>query len=101
MKASLKQNFITKENLNDNLFYNALAEELNKIIEEELNKNYEDINAELIDDCCLALSDIYAVQNGEGRNENNIVNINGIIKKYNLQRRKKLVVSAIFKSPKI
>ena len=84
MKASLKQNFITKENLDDNLFYTSLAEELNKIIEEELNKNYEDINAELIDDCCLALSDIYALQNGESANENNITNINNIIKKYNL-----------------
>ena len=94
MKASLKQSFITKENLNDNLFYNALAEELNKIIEEELNKSYEDINAELIDDCCLALSDIYALQNGESANENNTTNINNIIKKYNLQRRKKFVVSA-------
>lgn len=94
MKASLKQNFITNENMNDNLFYNALAEELNKIIEEELNKNYEDINAELIDDCCLALSDIYALQNGESTKENNITNINNIIKKYNLQRRKKFVVSA-------
>ncbi|MBO5066486.1 MAG: hypothetical protein J6D06_10260 [Clostridia bacterium] len=93
MKASLKQNFITKENLNDNLFYNALAEELNKIIEEELNKNYEDINAELIDDCCLALSDIYELQNGDGA-ESNIININSVIKKYNLQKRKKFAVAA-------
>lgn len=93
MKASLKQNFITEENLNDNLFYNALAEELNKIIEEELNKNYEDINAELIDDCCLALSDIYDIQNGDGI-ESNIININSIIKKYNLQKRKKFAVAA-------
>ena len=94
MKASLKQNFITKENMNDNLFYNALAEELNKIIEEELNKNYEDINAGLIDDCCLALSDIYAIQNGEGATESNVININTVIRKYNLQKRKKLAVAA-------
>ena len=81
MKASLKQNFITKENLDDNLFYNALAEELNKIIEEELNKNYEDINAELIDDCCLALSHIYALQNGENATEGNVINISDLLKK--------------------
>ncbi len=94
MKASLKQNFITNENLNDNIFYNSLAEELNNIIDEELSKNYEDINAELIDDCCLALSAIYELQNGEFKNSEKIVNINTIIKKYNLQKRKKLVVSA-------
>lgn len=94
MKASLKQNFITNENMNDNLFYNALAEELNKIIEEELNKNYEDINSELIDDCCLALSDIYALQKGESTSEGDVININSIIKKYNLQKRRKLAVAA-------
>ncbi len=94
MKASLKQNFITNENLNDNVFYNSLAEELNNIIDEELSKNYEDINAELIDDCCLALNAIYELQNGEYENSENIININTIIKKYNLQKRKKLVVSA-------
>ena len=94
MKASLKQNFITKENLDDNLFYTSLAEELNKIIEEELNKNYEDINAELIDDCCLALSHIYALQNGEGVTAGNVINISDIIKKYNLHKRKKFVVAA-------
>lgn len=94
MKASLKQSFLIDENLNDNLFYNALAEELNNIIDEELNKNYEDINAELINDCCLALSAIYELQNGESGNPDNIMNINNIIKKYNLQQRKRLVVSA-------
>ncbi len=94
MKASLKQNFITNENLNDNLFYNSLAEELNNIIDEELSKNYEDINAELIDDCCLALNAIYELQNGECKNSEKIININTIIKKYNLLKCKKLVVSA-------
>lgn len=91
MKASLKQHFVANENLDDDLFYNALAEELNKIIEEELNKNYEDINAEIIDDCCLALNEIYELQNGVTEN---VTNIEAIIKKYKLQRRKKLVVSA-------
>ena len=94
MKASLKQNFITNENMNDNFFYNSLAEELNNIIDEELSKNYEDINAELIDDCCLALSAIYDIQNGNCEGSEKIVNFNTVIKKYNLQKRKKLVVSA-------
>lgn len=94
MKASLKQNFITNENLNDDIFYNSLAEELNNIIDEELSKNYEDINAELIDDCCLALNEIYELQNSEFKNSEKIININTIIKKHNLQNRKKFVVSA-------
>lgn len=94
MKASLKRHFITAENLNDTLFYNALAEELNNIIDEELNKNYEEINAELIDDCCLALSAICELQNNGPENSENVKSINSIIKKYNLQNRKKLVVAA-------
>lgn len=94
MKASLKQSFITNENMNDNFFYNSLAEELNNIIDEELSKNYEDINAELIDDCCLALSEIYELLNGSGERSEKIVNINTVIAKYNLQKRKKLAVSA-------
>lgn len=94
MKASLKQSFIINENMNDNFFYNSLAEELNNIIDEELNKNYEDINAELIDDCCLALSEIYELLNGNVEASEKIININTVIAKYNLHKRKKLAVSA-------
>lgn len=94
MKASLKQSFIINENMNDNFFYNSLAEELNNIIDEELSKNYEDINAELIDDCCLALSEIYELLNGNVEASEKIININTVIAKYNLHKRKKLAVSA-------
>ena len=94
MKASLKQNFIINENMNDNFFYNSLAEELNNIIDEELSKNYEDINSELIDDCCLALSEIYELLNGNVEASEKIININTVIAKYNLHKRKKLAVSA-------
>ena len=51
MKTSLKENFIKTENMNDALFYNSLIEELNEIIESELSKSYEDVNAEIIDEC--------------------------------------------------
>ncbi len=94
MKASLKQSFIINENMNDNFFYNSLAEELNNIIDEELTKSYEDINAELIDDCCLALSEIYELLNGNLEASEKIININTVIAKYNLHKRKKLAVSA-------
>ncbi len=94
MKASLKQSFIINENMNDNFFYNSLAEELNNIIDEELTKNYEDINAELIDDCCLALSEIYELLNGNVEASEKIININTVIAKYNLHKHKKLAVSA-------
>ncbi|MBR4287173.1 MAG: hypothetical protein IKT55_05670 [Clostridia bacterium] len=80
--------------MNDNFFYNSLAEELNNIIDEELSKNYEDINAELIDDCCLALSEIYELLNGNVEASEKIININTVIAKYNLHKRKKLAVSA-------
>lgn len=94
MKTSLKQNFITSENMNDALFYNSLIEELEGIIENELSKSYEEINAEVIDDCCLALDSIYAIQNGKNVEFKNITDINNILKKYNLQARRKYVVSA-------
>lgn len=93
MRTSLEKNFIKSENMNDENFYNSLIEELNTIIEEELSKNYEEINAEVVDDCCLALNSIYELKNGEGEEFTNITNINSIVKKYNLHQRKKVVVS--------
>lgn len=93
MKTSLKQNFVINENLNDALFYNSLIKELKDIIENELSKSYEEINAEIIDECCLALESVYSLLNGETVELKEITNINSIIKKYNLSRRKKLTVS--------
>ena len=36
-----------------------------EIIENELSKSYEEINAEIIDECCLALESVYSLLNGE------------------------------------
>ena len=94
MKTSLKNSFITNENLNDELFYSALAEELNAIMENELSKSYEDINPEIIDDCCAALTSIYEIQNGKTENTNNISVISSVIKKYKLKQRKKTTMAA-------
>ncbi len=93
MKTSLKENFIKTENMNDALFYNSLIEELNEIIESELSKSYEDVNAEIIDECCLALESIYSLQNGEEIELKNVTNINSVIKKYNLLQRRKTTIS--------
>lgn len=94
MKSSLKQNFITSKNMNDVLFYNSLIQEFNEIIEKELSKSYEEINAEIIDDCCLALASIQSLQNGEIDEVTGVMDINAIINKYNLNQRKKYVISA-------
>lgn len=93
MKTSLKENFMKTENMNDALFYNSLIEELNEIIESELSKSYEDVNAEIIDECCLALESIYSLQNGEEIELKNVTNINSVIKKYNLLQRRKTTIS--------
>jgi len=93
LKTSLKENFIKTENMNDALFYNSLIEELNEIIESELSKSYEDVNAEIIDECCLALESIYSLQNGEEIELKNVTNINSVIKKYNLLQRRKTTIS--------
>lgn len=94
MKTSLKETFMKNESYNDNLFYNSLIEELNKLMEDELSKNYEDINAEIIDDCCNAISTIYELQNGVAETPEKTVNINNVIKKYNLRSRRRIAVSA-------
>ncbi len=93
MRTSLEKSFVKIENMNDEKFYSSLIEELNQIIEDELSKDYEEINAEVVDDCCLALQSIYELQNGEGEEFTNITNINSIVKKYNLYQRKKRIVS--------
>ncbi len=93
MKASLKENFLKNKNMNDELFYGSLIEELNALVEDELSKSYEEINSELIDDCCLALESVYALLNGEELLPENVVSLNSVIRKYNLQKRKKVVAS--------
>ena len=93
MKTSLTR-FVANENLNDATFYDSLIEELNKMMEDELNKHYEDINAELIEDCCNALTAIYEIQNGESQNTANITNINSVIRKYNILNRRKYITTA-------
>ena len=57
MKIAIEQ-FLTKQNINDDLFYSSLIAELEEIIEEELSKDIEEMNAELIDDCCLAIENM-------------------------------------------
>lgn len=93
MKTSLKNRFVKAENMNDSEYYNSLIEELNAVIEEELNKPYEEINAKVIDDCCLAIQSIYELQNDEGEEKTNVININNVIKKYKLNQRRKMFVS--------
>ena len=64
MKIAIEQ-FLKKENINDDLFYSSLISELEEIIEEELSKDIEEMNAELIDDCCVAIENLQNVLNGE------------------------------------
>lgn len=59
------EHFFTKQNINDDLFYSSLISELEEIIEEELSKDIEEMNAELIDDCCVAIENLQNVLNGE------------------------------------
>ncbi len=64
MKIAIEQ-FLTKQNINDDLFYSSLISELEEIIEEELSKDIEEMNAELIDDCCVAIENLQNVLSGE------------------------------------
>lgn len=64
MKIAIEQ-FLKKENINDDLFYSSLIAELQEIIEEELSKDIDEMNAELIDDCCVAIENLQNALNGE------------------------------------
>ena len=87
MKIAIEQ-FLTKQNINDDLFYSSLIAELEEIIEEELSKDIEEMNAELIDDCCLAIENLQNALNGEKTEEYKAVkNVEKIINQYNKKLR--------------
>lgn len=59
------EHFLTKQNINDDLFYSSLIAELEEIIEGELSKDIDEMNAELIDDCCVAIENLQNILSGE------------------------------------
>ncbi len=93
MKIAIEQ-FLTKQNINDDLFYSSLIAELEEIIEEELSKDIEEMNAELIDDCCLAIENLQNALNGEKPKEYlNFSGVEKIIKQHNRKLRSVYVAS--------
>lgn len=87
MKIAIEQ-FLTKQNINDDLFYSSLIGELEEIIEEELSKDVEEMNAELIDDCCVAIENLQSAINGEKSEEYKaILGVERIIKQHNRKLR--------------
>ncbi len=87
MKIAIEQ-FLTKQNINDALFYSSLIAELQEIIEEELSKDIEEMNAELIDDCCIAIENLQSAINGEKSEEYKaIFDVERIIKQHNRKLR--------------
>ncbi len=93
MKIAVEQ-FLTKQNINDDLFYSSLIAELEEIIEEELSKDVEEMNAELIDDCCVAIENIQNALNGEKSEEYKaFLGVERIIKQHNKKLRSVYVAS--------
>ncbi|MBO7179661.1 MAG: hypothetical protein J6V78_04910 [Clostridia bacterium] len=83
---------LTENTVLDICFYNSTIRELNEIIEAELLK--EDADLELIDECCEILELINAeVFNSSVRSEA-VHNAEAIIRKYNSQKYKKIMLSA-------
>lgn len=94
MKIAIEQ-FLTKENINDDLFYASLISELEEIIEEELSKNIEEMNVELIDDCCVAIENLQTAQSGEETEKYEaFLDVERIIKQHNRKLRNVYVASA-------
>ncbi len=82
----------TTKVINDMYFCSSVIDELNEIIEEELKKDAL-ADLDLIDDCCAALE----ILNGNVYNEKVLVscfNALQIIKKYNSERSKRILLSA-------
>lgn len=93
MKIAIEQ-FLKKQNINDDLFYSSLIAELQEIIEEELSKDIEEMNAELIDDCCIAIENLQNVLTGEKSEEYKAVSgVERIINKHNRKLRSVYVAS--------
>ena len=87
MKIAIEQ-FLTKQNINDDLFYSSLIAELEEIIEEELSKDIEEMNAELIDDCCVAIENLRNALNGEKTEKYKaFLGVERIIKQHNKKLR--------------
>lgn len=87
MKIAIEQ-FLTKQNINDDLFYSSLIAELEEIIEEELSKDIEEMNAELIDDCCVAIENIQNALTGEeSQKYEAFLGVERIIKHHNKKLR--------------
>ncbi len=87
MKIAVEK-FLTKQNINDDLFYSSLIAELEEIIEEELSKDIDEINAELIDDCCVAIENIQNALNGKKSEEYKaFLGVERIIKQHNKRLR--------------
>jgi hypothetical protein len=77
------------------LFYSSLIAELEEIIEEELSKDIEEMNAELIDDCCVAIENIQNVIDGEKSQEYKaFYGVERIIKQHNKKLKSVYVASA-------
>ncbi|MBE6800869.1 MAG: hypothetical protein E7529_06655, partial [Ruminococcaceae bacterium] len=93
MKIAIEQ-FLKKENINDDLFYSSLITELEEIIEEELSKEIEEINADLIDDCCVAIENLQNALTGEkSKVYEAILGVEKIIKQHNKKLRNIYVAS--------
>ena len=93
MKIAIEQ-FFTKQNINEDLFYSSLISELEEIVEEELSKDIEEINEELIDDCCIAIENIQnALQGGTIEKYEAVSGVEKIIKQYNRKLRSVYVAS--------
>ena len=87
MKIAIEE-FLKKQNINDASFYSSLIAELEEIIEEELSKDIEEMNAELIDDCCLAIENLQNALNGEESIEYQaFLGVERIIKQHNKKLR--------------
>lgn len=93
MKIAIEE-FLKKDNINDTSFYSSLIAELEEIIEEELSKDIEEMNAELIDDCCLAIENLQNALNGEATEKFEAFSgAERIFKQYNRKHRNVYVAS--------
>ncbi|MBE6749499.1 MAG: hypothetical protein E7557_09790 [Ruminococcaceae bacterium] len=94
MKESLKNTFSIKNNLDDDLFYNSLFNELYEQIDEETQKSAEEVDVEKIEEFSQALAQIKAQKGEEIKIPQKTPDVCEVIKKYQHKRRKKNMLYA-------
>lgn len=95
MSIEINKRFFDEVKMDDNLYYEMLIAELESVMEAEISKNDDEINENIIDECCIAIEYLRSVQSGkETASYNSQINIGALIRSHHRRSRIIYVSSA-------